>query len=128
MLGCSNEKIKSIPLIFKGKWIEIGDDVELKVNYPSQLSITDNGFKMIQYNDVDDLSDTVTFNIVNPTIFFISENSIKIVNKNKGRFREADLTYSEGVLYLNEYISTGIYESGNEILAGGANIKFVRAK
>ncbi len=130
LLGCSDEKINSIPSIFRGDWIEIGEYVDLKVNHPSELMINADGFKMIQFNDVDDLTDTVIFDINNNTIFRESENSIKIVNNDKdaSRFREIVLTYSDGILYLREFMSTGLSESGTEILGSGANLKFVRTK
>ena len=127
LLGCSDVEINSIPWRFQGDWIEIGENIDLELYPPTELSINADGFKMIKYRDYGDLSDNSAYNISNPAIFSKSEKSITIVNDDPDIYiREAVLTYSEGILYLNEYVSTGRYENGTVILGGGDNLKFVR--
>ena len=122
------EEVNSIPSVFLGDWIEIGELIDNEVNLPSELSVSSNGFKKVQYNDEFDATDKVIFNVKCASIFKRNENSILILNdgNNNGRFIEVELDYSDGVLYLVESMSTGIKENGTLILGGGNNLKFVR--
>ena len=121
LVGCSDEELHSIPFLFQGDWVEISEEIDWKVEHPSELSVNEDGFRMVVYLDYDDLSDTLIFNVSKTTIFSKSEKSIKILNNEKksSRFNEAVLAYSDGILYVDEYMSRGI---------SGDNFKFIRIK